>query len=210
MGEFAGMAVGDFIRVAASDAPTPGGGAIAALAGALGGAMASMAANFTVGKPRFAEHETAVRSILDALAPVISDLQQAVDGDAAAFAGISAAYKLPKATDAEKAARAAAVDAALAASMRVPLGVLRNCAVAAALLPELARRGNPNLLSDVEVAGIMLDAAARAALVNVFANSSSLKTDEARNAEAEGEGIVRAVGEWAAEAALTIRDRNGR
>ncbi len=169
--------------------------------------MASMAANFTLGKPKYAEHEDFIRNLLETLSPLIDDLRRAVDDDAEAFAGIAAAYKLPKTNDGEKARRAAAVDAALASSMRVPLRVLRNCGKAAALLPELARRGNANLLSDVDVAGIMLAASAKAALVNVFANSSMLGTDEARSAEAEGEGIVRLTVELADETAAIIRSR---
>lgn len=209
MSDFGAMAVNEFVRAAASDAAAPGGGAVAALVGALGGAMASMAANFTVGKPKFAGHEEWMRGALAVLAPVIESLSRGVDEDAEAFSGISAAYTLPKGSDAEKAARASAIEAALAASMRVPLGALRNCGKAAELLPELARRGNPNLLSDVDVAGIMLAAGAKAALVNVFANSSLLKTDEARKAEAEGEGIVRLTAELSAETAAIIRERNG-
>lgn len=207
MSDFSAMTIADFLRQAASDAPTPGGGGIAALAGALGGAMASMAANFTLGKPKYAEHETFIRDTVEKLTPLIDALRRAVDDDARAFAGISRAYALPKGDDAEKAKRKEAVDAALTESMRVPLKVARHCGEAAALLPELARRGNANLLSDVDVAGIMLAAAARAALVNIYANSSMLGTGEARDAEAEGERLAcRALG-ISEEIADIIRSR---
>lgn len=209
MSDFASMSLKDFVAVAASGEPVPGGGGIAALAGALGGAMASMAANFTVGKPKFAEHDGAVRAALAALRPRIDSLLAGVDGDAVAFSGIAAAYKLPKADDAEKAARKAAIDAALTASMRVPLGMLRDCLAAAEVLPELAAKGNPNLLSDVVVAAIMLRAAAEAALVNVRANSKSLSTPEARGAEEEGERSLRRVGELADEVKRIVSERAG-
>lgn len=207
MTDFSNMTIRDFLAQAASDAPIPGGGGIAALVGALGCSMASMAANFTLGKAKYAEHQEFIASFLAAITPLQDSLRVAVDDDATAFSGIAAAYALPKATDEEKARRKAAIDAALTASMRVPLAVLRRCGDAAEQLPELARRGNANLLSDVEVAAIMIAAAARAALVNVYANSASLATDEARQAEAEGERIKRRTAEVADEVGGIIRQR---
>lgn len=207
MPNFAETPLKDFVAQSASSAPVPGGGGIAALAGALGASMASMAANFTVGKPKFAEHDAAMRAALTKLAPLIDALLAAVDGDAEAFSGISAAYALPKNTDGEKAARKEAITAALTASMRVPSGMTKNCLAAAELLPELAAKGNPNLLSDVVVAAIMLRAAAEAALVNVLVNSKSLSTPEARQAEEEGEKALRRIGELAEETKRVVAAR---
>lgn len=207
MKSFSKYSLEEFLIQAASDAPVPGGGGIAALVGALGGAMASMAANFTVGKPKFAEHDALMKTTLTALRPLIDDLRNAVDDDAAAFSSISDAYKLARGTDIEKERRKAAIDEALTNSMRVPLRVLNCCGEAAALLPRLAGAGNPNLLSDVDVAAIMLEAAARAALVNVYANSRSLKTDDARVAETEGEKTVLKVIEIAKEVHEIIEKR---
>lgn len=187
---FAKMPLDEFVCQAASGAPTPGGGGVAALAGSLGAAMASMAANFTVGKPRFAAVEAEVKAILAKLAAPVERLLAGVDGDAEAFASISAAYGLPKGTDAEKAARGAAIRAALAASMAVPGAMLRECVAAAELLPGLARVANPNLLSDVEVAAIMLDAAGRAARVNVLVNAAQLPMEDARPAIAAADLAV--------------------
>jgi formiminotetrahydrofolate cyclodeaminase len=206
MSSFSDMTIKDFLDQASSSAPTPGGGGIAALAGALGGAMASMAANFTLGKAKYAGHEPYIRQLLGNLAPIIDDLRRSVDDDATAFSGIAGSYALPKAADEEKARRKAAVTAALTASMRVPLRVLRRSAEAAELLPDLARRGNANLLSDVEVAAVMLAAAARAALVNVRANSASLDSDEARAAEAEGERLKARTAAIADEVGTIIRE----
>ncbi len=207
MTDFASMSLKDFIAAAASGAPVPGGGGIAALAGALGAAMASMAANFTAGKPKFAEHDAAMRGTLAKLEPATARLLAAVDGDAAAFSGISAAYALPKGDDAEKAARKAAINEALTASMRVPFGMIGDCLAAAELLPELAAKGNPNLLSDVVVAAIMLRAAAEAALVNVLVNSRSLGTPEAGLAEERGGEALRRIGEYAEETKRIVASR---
>lgn len=205
----ANMPLGDFLAAAASDAPVPGGGGVAALAGALGSAMAAMAANFTVGKAKFAQHDALMRSTINQLEVLIEELRNAIDGDAEAFTGISEAYKLPKDGDEAKTKRQKAIADALTASMRVPLQVVRNCRKAAELLPALAAAGNPNLLSDVEVAAIMLDAGARAARVNVLVNSASLTSDEARRAEREADEAVRDIAALAAETAATIRGRNG-
>lgn len=185
METFAHTPLDQFVDQAASSAPVPGGGAVAALVGALGGAMASMAVNLTLGKKKYAQHDALMREFLETLTPVIDRLKHAADADAKAFSAISVAYKLPKENDEQAAERRRAVEQALTASMKVPLGVTRDCRKAAELLPRLAETANFNLLSDVEVAAIMLEASARAALINVLANTSSLRTVEAREAEAE-------------------------
>lgn len=158
MPSFSQMPLGEFVELAASNSPTPGGGGIAALAGALGTAMASMATNFTIGKPRFVQHEEEMQDILAKLGVLTEEFLDAIDADAAAFTRITDAYGLPKATDEEKAKRREAISDAVFAAMQVPLSLLRKCVKAAELLPSLAGAGNPNLLSDVEVAGIMIEA----------------------------------------------------
>lgn len=190
MKSFSNATVAEFLHLASSDAPTPGGGGVAALAGCLGTAMASMAIRFTLGRPKYAEHEEALQSIVATLQALMEDMRVAIDDDAVAFRGIAEAYKLPRMTEEEIAARHAAIDDALTASMFVPLRVLRCCGEAAETLPDVATKGNAKLLSDVAVAAVMLTASARAALVNVYANSRSLGTDEAREAEEVGERIV--------------------
>ncbi len=187
---FLDYSVRDFLRQAASDAPTPGGGGVAALVGALGIAMASMAGNFTVGRPKYAEHEAAVQEVLAKLQPLFQNLQDGLDADAAAFLQISQAYKLPKETDAEKNARKIAVEAALLEALRVPFMMVIYCEEAIALLPELARIANPNLLSDVMVAAIMLESAALAARVNILVNAKNSQHLEARDADVKSAAIL--------------------
>ncbi|MCL2000230.1 MAG: cyclodeaminase/cyclohydrolase family protein [Planctomycetes bacterium] len=199
------LSVGEFLQQAASDAPVPGGGGIAALAAALGAAMASMAANFTLGRPQFAQHEEAMRRVLAELASLGEAFRQAIDEDARAFAGISEAYRLPKDTESAKASRRSAIAGALTDAMRVPLGVLRDCRRAAELLPGLAGAANPKLLSDVEVAAIMLEAAARAAWVNVRVNSRQLGGDAAAGMESEAGELLASVGELARKTAAKLK-----
>ena len=180
---FDAMSLAEFVQAAASDAPTPGGGGVAALAGSLGAAMASMAANFTVGRPKFASVDAEARAAVNALAPLVAGLLKGVDRDAEAFAAISAAFKLPRDGDSEAVARREAIRAALAGAMRAPLAVLEDCLKVAERLPGLAAIANPNLLSDVEVAAILIEAAGRAARVNVLVNAGQL----GGHAEAEAE-----------------------
>ena len=207
MPKFLDMPLKDFIAQAASDAPVPGGGGAAALAGALGAAMAAMAANFTIGRPKYARHDALMRQILDELATLGRDLQDAVDADAEAFSAISEAYKLPKDGEGAAEKRQAAIQDALYAAMLVPLTVLRRSREAAELLPRLAETANINLLSDVEVAGYMLEAAARAARANILINSSRLTGDEARQAEAETERSVMRVATLASKTVDDIAKR---
>ena len=207
MHSFSDSTIRDFLNQAASDAPVPGGGGIAALVAALGASMASMAANFTVDRPKFAEYDALMRDTLAKLSPLIDGLRDGMDADARAFSGISLAYKLPRGTEEEKSARKAAIQAALAASMREPMAVLEKCLAAAELLPSLAGAGNPNLLSDVEVAAIMLEAAAKAARTNVLVNSGQLAGDGARQAETEADRIVAKTAALAASAIGVIAGR---
>lgn len=193
MTSYCDLSIADFIEQAASASPTPGGGAVAALAGALGGSMAAMAANFTVGKPRFAQYDKLMREIMEKLEGLIQQFAEGVDDDAAAFSRISEAYRLPKETEEEKEVRRKAIADALADAMEVPMVLLRRCAKAVELLPSLAGASNPNLLSDVEVAGIMLEAAARAAMTNVLVNSRQLRTERARQSEREAVEHVKSV-----------------
>ncbi|MDR1535572.1 MAG: cyclodeaminase/cyclohydrolase family protein [Planctomycetota bacterium] len=206
MDELASLSLREFLERAASGEPVPGGGSVAALAGALGAAMAAMAANFTVGKPKFAAHDGLMRRTLAELAPCLDSLREGVDADARAFSELSLARRPPGDGEAAAAARREAVRAALLAALRAPARTLAACRRTAELLPDLAGAANPNLLSDVEVAAIMIPAAARAALVNVLANSRRLDGAEARQAEAgAGENLART--EKLAAEALAIVNR---
>ena len=98
-----------YVRDLSANLPAPGGGSGAALAGALGNALAAMVGNFTAGKEKFAAVEADVQRILTALDVVRDRLLQLVDEDVAVYSQVSAAYKLPRETDEQKAARSAAI-----------------------------------------------------------------------------------------------------
>jgi formiminotetrahydrofolate cyclodeaminase len=180
----------------ASGAPTPGGGSAAALVGALAAALGEMVGNFTVGKPKYAAVEADVQRILAALEAQRTRLLDLTDADADAYSQVGAAFGLPRATDEEKAARAAAIEEALKSAAQVPLAVMEACAAVCDQLEELRQKGNPNLLSDVGVAAELTRAALRCAWLNVEVNLALVKDEgylaQVRAAMAERIGCVEA------------------
>lgn len=207
MNSYSEMPLGEFLEQAASGSPIPGGGGVAALAGALGVAMAMMTANFTVGRPKYAAYEKSMQETIAKMRVLMAEMRNAVDVDARAFSMVSEACRLPKEDEVAADRRKAAIQQALTASMQVPLEVLKRCAKAAELLPALAGTGNPNLLSDADVAGIMLEACARCALANVLVNSRQLMNADARVAEREAEEMVRRVVELSAQVTGIVAGR---
>ncbi len=159
----------------ASGKPAPGGGSAAALVGAAGCACLSMAANFTVGKPDFKQAEAEVRDALDRIEKDRAELGRLVDEDVEQYSRITSAYGMPKGTDAEKAARKAAIQEALKAAVDVPRRACRVVHRALAHAPLLLAEGNPNLVSDVGVGAQCLASAFRCAWLNVEINLASLK-----------------------------------
>jgi len=172
-----------YTELLAGSSPTPGGGSAAALVGALAAASAAMVASFTVGKPKFAEVEAEVGALLEKLQGLRERCLELTDADAEAYAQVGAAYRMPRNTDAEKWARQAAIQGALKAAAQVPLGVVVVAGEIAELLPAMAEKGNPNLLSDVGVAAILAQAAFEAGRLNVEVNLAGI-TDAGYIAEA--------------------------
>jgi formiminotetrahydrofolate cyclodeaminase len=176
----------EYLDEAAANLPTPGGGSVSALAGALGTTMASMAANFTTGKKKFKEVEGEVKGLLAKLDAERAALLAAMQSDTEAYAEVGAAYKMPKGTGDEKAARREAIQHALKVAMQPPLAAVRSCAEAARATRRLLDIANPNLITDVGVAAVLLEAAARGAYLNVAVNLNGLK-DEALVSKTEEE-----------------------
>jgi formiminotetrahydrofolate cyclodeaminase len=158
-----------------SSQPTPGGGSAAALAGAIGASLLAMVA--VLPKPR-ATAPADVEELAQAgrkAAALAADLEALIDRDSEAYEMVVSAYRLPKGTDEEKAARSAKIQEALKAAIAAPLDVMRCCATGIGLVPALDELGNPNASSDVKVAGELLRAGLRSARLNVEINLSSVK-----------------------------------
>jgi len=172
------LAVREYATRLAAGEPVPGGGSGAALVGALAAALGEMAGNFTTGREKFAAVEQEVQSVLSVLGRQRRRLLQLTDADAEAYERVGAAYKLPKSTEEEQAARRVAIQEALTAAADVPLAVMEACVNTLAQLEQLRQVANPNLLSDVAVAAELSFAALRCAWLNVEVNLAGIK-DEA-------------------------------
>lgn len=166
----------DFLKRLASDAPTPGGGSVSAYAGAMAGALVSMVGTLTQGKQMPAADEFDGMEILIEQGHAIAHtLSEAVDRDSQAFDAVMAAFKLPKASDEEKALRSRAIQEATKGAAEVPLEVAHECLAAAELALVALERGNSNCASDAGVAGILAVAGLEGAILNVAINLGSIK-----------------------------------
>lgn len=164
-----------YTSAVASGSPTPGGGSVVAVTGALAAALAAMVCNHTIGRPAYADAEDALiqaRSRAEALRAQLLDLASA---DEAAYGGYVAAASLPRTTEAEKASRRAAMQEALVTAADVPLAVAARCADILILLQTVATLGNKHLLSDATVSTLLADAALRGALTNVRVNADQMR-----------------------------------
>lgn len=173
----------EFLTRLASEAPVPGGGGGAAMAGALAAALASMVANLTIGKEKFAAQEAECRELLRQAEALRQDFLQLAEADAQVFADFMACYKLPKADAEEKAARAAAISRAAKRAAGVPLQIALQSAKVLELADRLAVTGNPGLITDAACSAILARAALRCAVYNVLVNLKLTK-DESFNEEA--------------------------
>ena len=159
-----------FAAAVADGSPTPGGGAVAALAGGLSAALAEMVARLTVGKKKYAEVEETMSAVLAAAADLRRQLLAAIDEDVEAFEEVMGAYRLPK----ESPERDDAIQNSLIHAADVPLNVARLALEAMRLAEQVARQGNVNAASDGAVGALMGLAAVEGAALNVRVNAASL------------------------------------
>src|SRR5574337_1220517 len=155
-----------YLRDAASGTPTPGGGSVAALVGALATTMASMSANFTVGKEKFKQYDTQLKKILGECEKSRETLLSLMEEDIKVYGEINNAYGLPKSTEAEKNKRSEAIQKATIIAMEVPLKTTMCCLYILEQTRALVDIANPNLISDVGGACYLADAAYQCAKLN--------------------------------------------
>ena len=168
----------DFVAATASKEPTPGGGAIAALTGATGAALAEMVANLTFGKKGYEEVKSEMEELQTKAEAIRNRMLELSQADADVFNIFMNALGLPKNTDEEKIARTAAIQQAYKDAAMVPFKI-GELAYQIFDLAELAsRKGNQNLITDGIIAAINARAAVKAAFLNVRINLSGIK-DEA-------------------------------
>lgn len=175
---FSEMTVAQLLDALSNAEPTPGGGAASAIAAAMGTSLLIMVTGLAKSRHNTDEEKAALGEARDVLLPLSADLLRLADTDANAFDAVMAAYRLPKASDGEKAARSLAIQHALRGATIAPLDTLRACADALAQSQVVAQHGNRSASSDAGVAIGLLAAAAAGAYANVRVNLDSIKDEE--------------------------------
>jgi formiminotetrahydrofolate cyclodeaminase len=170
--------VDGYVRDLASDLPAPGGGSAAALAGALGTALAAMVANFTKGKAQFAAVQREIRDVLKDLDDLREQLLELVDEDVEVYQRLSAAYRMPRETEGQQQRRKEAVEYACKRAAGVPKAIAEACDRVIELAAQLCEIGNPNLISDVGCAVRLAAAARHCAWLNVAINLSVIEDEQ--------------------------------
>ncbi|MBQ6072917.1 MAG: glutamate formimidoyltransferase [Bacteroidales bacterium] len=169
------MSVEGFAKETASESPAPGGGSISAYMGALASALGTMVANLSSHKRGWDDRWKEFSDIAEQGQAVMKELLDLVDEDTAAFDRIMACFGMPKGTDEEKAARAAAIEEATLYAASVPLKTMEASLKAFPILLAMAEKGNPASASDAGVGALAARAACRGAELNVRINASGLK-----------------------------------
>ncbi|MEW6195493.1 MAG: cyclodeaminase/cyclohydrolase family protein [Bacteroidota bacterium] len=164
----------EYFNELSSNSPTPGGGNVAALCGALSASLGTMVCNLTIGKKKYAEVESEMITLKGKLETYQKKFIELAQKDNEAFDNVMAAFKLPKESDQEKTVRANAIEQATIGAAEIPSEVIKNCY---GLLPHIkvvVDKGNKNSLSDAGVAASLIKTSSYGAYLNVLINCASL------------------------------------
>ncbi len=184
----------------ASESPAPGGGSISAYMGALGAALGTMVANLSSHKAGWDERWKEFSDWADKGQALMNEMLWLVDEDTNAFNKIMDVFAMPKSTDEEKAARAAAMETATLYATEVPLRTVKTAYKAFEIVRAMAQEGNPNSVTDAGVGALAIRSAVMGAALNVKINAAGLKDREtAEKLVAEAEALVAAANKEEAE-----------
>ena len=178
MKKLAENTIHEFLDELASDSPAPGGGSVAALAGALGAALTSMVCNLTIGKEEYHNVQEDIKKILQESEHLRSELSELIDKDTIAFNEVMKALKMPKETDEQKEKRRQALQSGYKSAALVPLETARTCEKILNLALVVAQKGNKNSITDAGVSAYMAHAGVESAISNIKINLSSIKDEK--------------------------------
>ena len=174
----AALPVSEFAASLASDAPAPGGGSASAAAGAFGASLLEMVVRLTLGKEKYRASWGDLEPLADRLHEARVRLLELVDEDTKAFDAVVSSRRLPKESEADKAARQRAIDAANVLATTVPMQTAFFALESLKAAPLVLEKGNPNAASDAWVAALLLQGAALGALANVRINLPGVSDPE--------------------------------
>ena len=172
------LSLDEFTALTASSSPSPGGGSIAALTGAVAASLSSMVAALTVDKSGYEQNREEMQQIIARCEELRTKLLDDIDRDCTSFDGYIAALKLPKDTDEQKEARKAEMQKALKYAAEVPLSIARTAIEIMPLAEADVERGNKNAVTDGVISAMLTRAAVLAALCNVKINLGMIKDND--------------------------------
>jgi glutamate formiminotransferase/formiminotetrahydrofolate cyclodeaminase len=200
-----GESVSGFVASVASSNPVPGGGSVAAHAGALAAALVQMVAGLTIGKKKYAAVDTEMKDATLKAVALGNTLAALVKRDAEAYSRVSEAHKLPKEPADAASRRAEAVTTALLKAAEVPLETARASVDVAQLAALVAEKGNTNTVTDAGVAALLAQAACKGAAYNVRVNVQALDDkSKGETLSREAERLVKKAGELAERATSAV------
>lgn len=202
--------VAAFAAALGSASPTPGGGAASAVVGALAAALAEMVGQLTVARHATVAQEDAAQALISHAQELRRTLLALVDDDAEAYEHVAATYRMPRDTDAERVARAGAIQEALLAAMQPPLRVMECACEVLAVALRAAQMSTARVASDAGCAALCGEAAVRAGALNVLANAVLLRDARlASEASARAAALQRQAADVRARALATVYARMG-
>lgn len=185
------MTVKNYLDVLKSEAPAPGGGSVSALSAAQGAGLVAMVCDLTIPKEKYAEYKELCQSVKAEILEVFDELVIGIDKDTEAYNKVSAAFKLPKGTEEEKATRSKAIQEATIIATEVPYETMELCMKGIEITAKIVGKSNPNASSDLGVAALNLLAGIKGAYLNVMINLPGIKSEEEKARFKDAEDMVK-------------------